>query len=255
MEIIIGLISMGFPLGIIAVIFLFTWIRKLDEYERGIIFRLGRIVNKPVGPGLTILWFPPLVDRLVKIDLRTITLDVPSQDVITKDNVSIQVSAVIYYKVVDPISAVLNINNYHYATSQMAQTTLRSVAGQVELDELLSHREKISHQIQSILDEQTHPWGIQVTNVEVKNVDLPPDMQRAMAKQAEAERERRAKIISAEGEFQASEKLSQAAAVIEKHPAALQMRYLQTLVEIGVEKNTTILFPIPMDLMEPFIKK
>ncbi|MEB3245284.1 MAG: slipin family protein [Vampirovibrionales bacterium] len=243
------------PLAIIAITFLVQWIRVLSEYERGVIFRLGRVVSQPAGPGLVLLLAPPIIDRLVKIDLRTVTLDVPPQDVISKDNVSVKVSAVVYYKVIDPVKAVLEIENYHYATSQMAQTTLRSIIGQFELDDLLSNRETISHQIQAILDEQTEPWGIKVPNVEIKQIDLPHELQRAMARQAEAERERRAKVIAAEGEFQASAKLVQAAELMSKEPISMQMRYLQTAVEIGAEKNTTIFFPLPIDLFDAFLNK
>lgn len=243
------------PLVIALALYLFSWIRVLSEYERGVIFRLGRIQKKPMGPGLNLLIAPLVIDRMVKIDLRTVALSVPPQDVMTMDNVSIKVNAVVYYRVFDPIKAVLEIENFAYATSQMAQTTLRSVVGQGHLDDLLANREKINHEIQVILDEQTSPWGIKVTNVEVKDVDLPESMQRAMAKQAEAERERRAKIINAEGEFQAAQKLVEAADIMEEHPMALQMRYLQTCVEIGSEKNTTIFFPIPIDFVQSLIKK
>lgn len=238
------------PVLVIGFFFFISWIRVLNEYERGVIFRLGRIQSEPVGPGLFFLLAPPFVDRMVKIDLRTVTMDVPPQDVITRDNVSIKVNAVVYYRVVDELKAITEIENYHYATSQMAQTTLRSVVGQAELDELLSNREKISREVQEILDEQTNPWGVKVTNVEVKQVDLPSDMQRALARQAEAERERRAKVIAAEGEFQAAEKLVDAAKLMGEHPMALQMRYLQTMVEVGAEKNTTIFFPIPIDVLD-----
>lgn len=243
------------PAAIFIGIFLLGWIRVLSEYERGVVFRLGRVVSEPVGPGLIILLAPPVIDKMTKVDLRTVTLDVPPQDVITKDNVSIKVNAVVYYRVLDPIKAILEIEDYHYATSQMAQTTLRSIVGQFDLDDLLSNREKISHQIQGILDEQTDPWGIKVANVEIKHVDLPVDMQRAMARQAEAERERRAKIIAAEGEFQAAEKLVQAADMMAAHPMALQMRYLQTMLELGTERTSTIFFPMPIDLMSAFMKK
>jgi len=249
---IFGIFSL--PLAIMAIFFLFSWVRVLSEYERGVIFRLGRVVPHPVGPGLILLVAPPLIDRIVKVDLRTVTLDVPPQDVITKDNVSIKVSAVVYYKVVDPLKCVLEIENYHFATSQMAQTTLRSILGQGELDDLLSNRDKISQEIQVILDDQTEPWGIKVTNVEVKQIDLPLELQRAMARQAEAERERRGKVISAEGEFQAAAKLVEAATLMEAHPMALQMRYLQTAVDIGAEKNTTIFFPLPVDIFQAFTK-
>ncbi|MEM0951017.1 MAG: slipin family protein [Cyanobacteria bacterium P01_H01_bin.74] len=247
--------SFGFlPLLLIVGAYLFTWIRILSEYQRGVVFRLGRILPAPIGPGLNFLLLPPIVDKMVVVDLRTVTLDVPSQDIITKDNVSVNVNAVVYYKVIDPVRAVVEIEDYSYATSQMAQTTLRSILGQSSLDELLSNREKINAEIQTILDDQTEPWGIKVSNVEVKNVDLPAMMQRAMAKQAEAERERRSKVINAEGEFQAAQKLVEAASMMESHPMALQMRYLQTCVEIGAEKNTTILFPLPVDIMEAFKK-
>lgn len=249
------LVPLAIPAAIFIGIFLLGWIRVLTEYERGVVFRLGRIVGEPVGPGLFLLLAPPVIDKMVKLDLRTVTLDVPPQDVITRDNVSIKVNAVVYYRVLDPIKAVMEIEDYHYATSQMAQTTLRSIVGQGELDDLLSNRDKISHEIQGILDEQTDPWGIKVSNVEIKHVDLPVDMQRAMARQAEAERERRAKIIGAEGEFQAAEKLVQAADMMAQHPMALQMRYLQTMVELGAERNSTIFFPMPIDLLSPFMKK
>ncbi|MBW2554031.1 MAG: slipin family protein [Deltaproteobacteria bacterium] len=226
-------------------------IKILNEYERGVIFRLGRLIASK-GPG--IIFLIPLIDKMQRISLRLITLDIPPQDVITKDNVSIKVNAVVYYRVLEPNNAIVEVENYAYATSQLAQTTLRSVCGQAELDELLAEREKISVRLQEILDKDTDPWGIKVAKVEIKHIDLPPEMQRAMAKQAEAERERRAKIIHAEGEFQASAKLSEAAAVISKDPTALQLRYLQTLAEIATEKNSTILFPIPIDLFKHFFK-
>jgi regulator of protease activity HflC (stomatin/prohibitin superfamily) len=245
-----GLMGLGLPLAIVAIVYLSRWLRVLSEYERGVIFRLGRVQRNAMGPGLRFLIAPGIIDRMVKIDLRTIALDVPSQDVITLDNVSIKVNAVVYYRVVDPVKAVVEIENFAYATSQMAQTTLRSVVGQGHLDELLSQREKINQEIQGILAQQTAPWGIQVSHVEVKNVDLPEQMQRAMARQAEAERDRRAKIINAEGEFQAAQKLVDAADIMEEHPMALQMRYLQTMVEIGAEKNSTIFFPIPIDVLQ-----
>ncbi len=241
------------PFIIIVVSFLMSWFRILAEYERGIIFRLGRVLREPVGPGLVLVFTP--LDRMVKIDLRTVTLDVPPQDVITRDNVSIKVNAVVYYRVLDPYKAVMEIENYQFATSQMAQTTLRSVVGRFDLDDLLSNREGISNEIQEILDEQTDPWGIKVSNVEIKHVDLPVDMQRAMARQAEAERERRAKVISAEGEYQAAEKLVQAATMMEEHPMALQMRYLQTMVEVGSEQNTTIFFPLPLEMLSTLTGK
>jgi regulator of protease activity HflC (stomatin/prohibitin superfamily) len=238
--------------GLIIFFILTQVIKILNEYERGVIFRLGRLIpNK--GPG--IIFIIPFVDRLLKVSLRLVTLDVPPQDVITKDNVSIKVNAVVYYRVMEANSAVVEVENYAYATSQLAQTTLRSVCGQAELDELLAEREKISVHLQEILDKDTDPWGIKVSKVEIKHIDLPPEMQRAMAKQAEAERERRAKVIHAEGEHQASTKLADAASVLSKDPTALQLRYLQTLSEIATEKNSTMLFPIPIDLFKPFLKK
>ncbi len=231
---------------------LISIIRILREYERGVIFRLGRLI--PVkGPGLIILI--PVVDKLVKVDLRTVTRDVPEQDIITKDNISVKVNAVVYYRIVDPAKAITEVEDFHYATSQISQTTLRSVLGQRHLDDLLAKRDELNAELQKIIDEQTEPWGIKVTAVEVKNVDLPIEMQRAIAKQAEAERERRAKVIHAEGEFQASEKLADAAEIIGRQPAALQLRFLQTLTEVATEKNSTIIFPIPIDLFEPFLKK
>ncbi len=231
---------------------LISIIRILREYERGVIFRLGRLI--PVkGPGLIILI--PVVDKLVKVDLRTVTRDVPEQDIITKDNISVKVNAVVYYRIVDPAKAITEVEDFHYATSQISQTTLRSVLGQRHLDDLLAKRDELNAELQKIIDEQTEPWGIKVTTVEVKNVDLPIEMQRAIAKQAEAERERRAKVIHAEGEFQASEKLADAAEIIGRQPAALQLRFLQTLTEVATEKNSTIIFPIPIDLFEPFLKK
>ena len=226
-------------------------IKILNEYERGVIFRLGRLIASK-GPG--IIFLIPLIDKMKRVSLRLITLDIPPQDVITRDNVSIKVNAVLYYRIMDPNHAVVEVEDYAYATSQLAQTTLRSVCGQAELDELLAEREKISLRLQEILDKDTDPWGIKVSKVELKHIDLPPEMQRAMAKQAEAERERRAKVIHAEGEFQASAKLSEAAVVISKDPTALQLRYLQTLAEIATEKNSTILFPIPIDLFKHFFK-
>jgi regulator of protease activity HflC (stomatin/prohibitin superfamily) len=249
-ELLSGLMVFSVPLAIVLGIYMLRWIRILSEYERGVVFRLGRVLSKPLGPGLQFLIAPGFIDRMVRIDLRTIALDVPSQDVITLDNVSIKVNAVVYYRVLDPVKAVVEIENYAYATSQMAQTTLRSVVGQGHLDDLLANREKINCEIQGILAEQTAPWGIQVSHVEIKNVDLPELMQRAMARQAEAERERRAKIINAEGEFQAAQKLVEAADIMEEHPMALQMRYLQTMVEVGAEKNSTIFFPVPIDILQ-----
>lgn len=237
---------------VLAVLFLASAIRILNEYERGVIFRLGRVMARAKGPGLIIII--PVVDRLVKISLRLVAMDVPPQDVITRDNVSVKVNAVIYFRVMDSIKAVVEVENYLYATSQLAQTTLRSVCGQAELDELLSDREKINTQLQEILDKHTDPWGVKVTTVEVKHIDLPQDMQRAMARQAEAERERRAKVINAEGEHQAANRLAEAAQIISEHPMALQLRYLQTLREVSAENNSTTLFPIPIDLFRPFLK-
>jgi regulator of protease activity HflC (stomatin/prohibitin superfamily) len=244
-----------YALGIIIVlviIFLFMAIKVLNEYERGVIFRLGRIIDHK-GPGIIILI--PIIDRMVRVGLRTVAFDVPPQDVITRDNVSVKVSAVIYFRVIDPTKAVIDVENYLYATSQLAQTTLRSVCGQSELDELLAQRDKINLQIQEILDSHTAPWGVKVSMVEVKQIDLPLEMQRAIARQAEAERERRAKVINAEGEYQAAARLAEAAAIIAKEPTALQLRFLQTLVEVSAEKSSTILFPIPIDLLEPFLRK
>ena len=237
---------------VLAVLFLASAIRILNEYERGVIFRLGRVMSRAKGPGLIIII--PVVDKLVKISLRLVAMDVPPQDVITRDNVSVKVNAVLYFRVMDSIKAVIEVENYLYATSQLAQTTLRSVCGQAELDELLSDREKINTQLQEILDKHTDPWGVKVTNVEVKHIDLPQDMQRAMARQAEAERERRAKVINAEGEHQAAARLAEAAEIIAKHPMALQLRYLQTLREVSAENNSTTLFPIPIDLFKPFVQ-
>ncbi len=222
-------------------------INILAEYERGVIFRLGKLLPVPKGPGVILVFAP--IDRIVRVSLRTIVMDVPPQDVITRDNVSVKVNAVVYFRVIDPRKAIVEVENYHYATSQLAQTTLRSVLGQVELDGLLSERERLNHQLQQILDQHTDPWGIKVSSVEVKHVDLPPDMQRAMARQAEAEREKRAKIIHAAGELEASEKLSQAAVVIAAEPVAITLRYLQTLTEIAAEKNSTIVFPLPIEMM------
>jgi len=231
---------------IIVVIYLLSSIKILREYERGVIFRLGRVLPQPKGPGLILVFAP--IDRIVRISLRVETLEVPPQDVVTRDNVTVKVNAVIYFRVIDSTKAVIEVSNFLYATSQLAQTTLRSVLGEVELDVLLSQREKLNLRLQSILDQHTSPWGIKVTMVEVKQVDLAEQMIRVIAKQAEAERERRAKIIHAEGEYVAAEKLAMAAEVIQKQPAAIQLRYLQTLVEIGVEKNTTIVFPLPIDI-------
>ncbi len=228
-------------------------IKILNEYERGVIFRLGKLLARPKGPGVILVFAP--IDRMVRVSLRTIVMDVPPQDVITKDNVSVKVNAVVYFRVMDPLRAIVEVENFHYATSQLAQTTLRSVLGQVELDGLLSEREQLNQELQQILDTQTDPWGVKVSAVEVKHVDLPPDMQRAMARQAEAEREKRAKIIHADGEFIASEKLSQAAAVIAKQPLAVTLRYLQTATEIAGEKNSTLVFPLPMDLLSGLLPK
>lgn len=236
---------------IIVVLFLMSAIRVLREYERGVVFRLGRLIGAK-GPGLIILI--PMIDRMVKVSLRIVAMDVPPQDIITKDNVSIKVNAVVYFRVMDPEKSVVEVEDFLYATSQFAQTTLRSILGESDLDELLSEREKINREIQIILDKHTDPWGIKVSNVEVKHIDLPQEMQRAMAKQAEAERERRSKIINAEGEFQASQKLTEAAQIISEHPIALQLRFLQTLTEVASENNSTTIFPVPIDLFTPFIK-
>jgi regulator of protease activity HflC (stomatin/prohibitin superfamily) len=238
---------------IIIVFIIGTSIKILNEYERGVIFRLGRVLDRPKGPGLIILI--PVIDKLVRVSLRTVVHDVPPQDVITKDNISIKVNAVVYFRVVDPMKAIIDVENYLFATSQLSQTTLRSVLGQAEMDELLSQREKINVRLQEILDMHTEPWGVKVSTVEVKNVDLPQEMQRAIARQAEAERERRAKVISAEGEFQASTRLSEASDILSRNPMALQLRYLSTLVEIATEKNSTIIFPLPIDLIKIFMDK
>ena len=234
-------------LAFIVVIYLLMSINILAEYERGVIFRLGKLLPQPKGPGVILVFGP--IDRIVRVSLRTVVMDVPPQDVITRDNVSVKVSAVVYFRVMDPRRAIVEVESYHYATSQLSQTTLRSVLGQVELDELLSARDRLNQQLQHILDQHTDPWGVKVASVEVKNVDLPPDMQRAIARQAEAEREKRAKIIHAAGELEASEKLSQAARVIATEPVAITLRYLQTLTEIGSEHNTTIVFPLPIEMM------
>ena len=239
---------------IIIVLFYFftSAVKILKEYERGVVFRLGRIIPLR-GPGLVIIW--PIIDKLVRIGLRTVTMDVPSQDVITRDNVTVKVNAVVYFRPLDPIKAVTEVEDYYYATSQIAQTTLRSILGQSQLDDLLTKREELNISLQKVIDEQTEPWGIKVSAVEVKNVDLPEEMQRAIAKQAEAERERRAKVIHAEGEFQASQKLADAAKIIGSEPATLQLRYLQTLTEIATEKNSTIIFPLPIDLIKVFLDR
>lgn len=237
---------------IIVLIILSAMIRILREYERGIIFRLGRLVGVK-GPGLIILI--PFVDKMVKVSLRVVTMDVPAQDVITRDNVSVKVDAVTYFRPFDPAKAVVEVQNYLYATSQLAQTTLRSVLGEYELDELLAQREKINQRLSRILDESTDAWGVKVSMVEIKDVQLPEEMRRAIARQAEAERERRAKVIHAEGEFQASQKLGEAAAILSKNPAAIQLRFLQTLTEVATEKNSTTIFPVPIDLLTPFLKR
>ncbi|PYS95428.1 MAG: hypothetical protein DMF50_08830 [Acidobacteria bacterium] len=244
----------GFVFIVVAVAFwVFSSLKILNEYERAVVFRLGRLLGAAKGPGLVLIWFP--IDRMVRVSLRTVVHDVPPQDVITRDNVSVKVNAVIYYRVLDPRKAVVEVEQYHYATSQLAQTTLRSVLGQVELDDLLSQRERLNAQLQQILDRHTEPWGVKVAAVEVKHVDLPAEMQRAMAKQAEAEREKRAKIIHAEGEFQASSQLAKAAEVISANSTTLQLRYLQTLTEIATEKNSTIIFPVPIDIFDGLRKK
>lgn len=248
----------GLPMGtfvvvVVLAIFFLNWIKVLNEYERGVIFRFGKLLPYPKGPGLIFVFSP--IDKMVKMSLRLVALDVPPQDVITRDNVSVKVNAVLFFRVVHPIKAVVEVENFLYATSQLAQTTLRSVLGQVELDDLLAERERLNMQLQDILDKHTDPWGIKVTSVEVKHVDLPPEMQRAIAKQAEAEREKRAKIIHAAGEFEAAEKLAAAAEIVGQHPMAIQLRYLQTLTEIATERNSTIIFPLPVDLILEFLKK
>jgi len=233
-------------------LFLSAALRVLNEYERGVIFRLGRALERAKGPGLIILI--PVIDRMQKVSMRIVAMDVDPQDVITRDNVSVQVNAVIYFRVIEPKKAIIEVQDYIYAMSQLAQTTIRSVCGQAELDELLSNREKINTELQEILDTHTDPWGVKVANVELKHIDLPDEMKRSMAKQAEAERERRAKIINAEGEFQAATRLSEASQIIEDHPMALQLRYLQTMREMSAEKNTTTIFPFPIDLFKPFLR-
>ncbi len=230
------------------VLYIVNSVKVLSEYERGVIFRLGKLLPAPKGPGIILVFAP--IDRMVRVGLRTVVMDVPSQDVITRDNVSVKVNAVVYFRVMDPLRAIVQVENFHYATSQLAQTTLRSVLGQVELDDLLAERERLNIQLQQILDQHTDPWGVKVSSVEVKHVDLPADMQRAMARQAEAERERRAKIIHAEGELQASDKLAQAATIISTAPNAMTLRYLQTLTEIASDQNSTIIFPLPIDLLK-----
>ena len=233
--------------------YLVNSVKILNEYERGVVFRLGKLLPSPKGPGVILVFAP--IDRMVKVGLRTIVMDVPPQDVITRDNVSVKVNAVIYFRVMDPQRAIVEVENFHYATSQLAQTTLRAVLGQVELDDLLAERERLNQNLQQILDTQTDPWGVKVSAVEVKHVDLPPDMQRAIAKQAEAEREKRAKIIHAEGEFQASTQLANAAEVIAKQPLAVTLRYLQTATEVAGDKNSTLIFPLPIDLLSAFMPK
>jgi len=245
-----GISTAGVVVLVFILFLLFNWIKVLREYERGVIFRLGRVLGKPKGPGLIFVLYP--IDKMERISLRTIVLDVPPQDIITKDNVSVKVNAVVYYRVMDPKKAVIEVRDYQYATSQLSQTTLRSILGEVELDELLSERDKLNQRLQSIIDEQTDPWGIKVSMVEIKHVDLPQEMQRAMAKQAEAERERRAKIIHADGEFQASEKLLMAANKISQNPTTIQLRYLQTLMDISADNSSTIIFPLPIDLLKSF---
>jgi regulator of protease activity HflC (stomatin/prohibitin superfamily) len=241
----------GVVVGIVVLYFL-SCIRILAEYERGVVFRLGRVLPQPKGPGLILVFWP--IDRMVRVSLRTIVADVPSQDVITHDNVSVKVNAVVYYRVIDPLRAILEVENFMYATSELSQTTLRSILGQAELDDLLAERERINRQLQEVIDQRTDPWGVKVALVEVKHVDLPEEMKRAMAKQAESERERRAKVIHAEGESQAAGKLREAAETIKNHPMAMQMRFLQTLADVGSENNTTIVFPVPIELFTPFLK-
>jgi regulator of protease activity HflC (stomatin/prohibitin superfamily) len=236
---------------VIVAIFLLNWIKVLNEYERGVVFRLGNLLPKPKGPGMVLVISP--IDRMVRVSLRLVALDVPPQDIITRDNVSVKVNAVVFFRVVDPIKAVVEVENFLYATSQFAQTTLRSVLGQAELDDLLAERDRLNLQLQDILDRRTDAWGIKVTSVEVKHVDLPQEMQRAIARQAEAEREKRAKVIHAEGEFQASAQLANAAKIVGQHPLGIQLRYLQTLSEIATEKNSTIVFPLPIELVTPFL--
>ena len=236
---------------VLVLLFLSSAVKILNEYERGVVFRLGRVIGSK-GPGLILLI--PAIDKMVRVDLRVVAMDVPAQDVITRDNVTIKVSAVLYFRVIDPNRAIIGVENYLYATSQLSQTTLRSVCGQAELDELLAEREKINAHLQEILDKDTEPWGVKVAKVEIKNIDLPQEMQRAIAKQAEAERERRAKVIGSEGEFQAAQKLSDAAKIIAENPIALQLRYLQTLREVAAENNSTTIFPVPIDLLTPFMQ-
>ena len=239
--------------GLLALLWLFSCLKVLTEYERGVVFRLGKLMRVPKGPGLVFIFMP--IDRMVRVSLRTVVLDVPPQDVITRDNVTVKVNAVVYFRVMDPIKSVVQVENYLYATSQMAQTTLRSILGQAHLDELLSERERLGGMLQHVIDEHTDPWGVKVSQVAVKAVDLPHEMQRAMAKQAESEREKRAKIIHASGEFEASKQLTEAAQTLQAEPAAIHLRYLQTLVEIAAEKNSTIIFPLPLEWLRVFMDK
>jgi len=247
------IISPPIIIVVVLLLYLFSVINILREYERGVIFRLGRLLPEPKGPGIILVFWP--IDRMERVSLRTVTMDVPAQDVITRDNVTVKVNAIVYFRVLEANKAVVSVENYLYATSQLAQTTLRSVLGEVELDDLLSQRETLNTRLQTILDDQTDAWGIKVSMVEIKTVDLPTEMQRAMAKQAEAERERRAKVIHADGEFQAAAKLKDAAAVLSEQPISFQLRYLSTLTEIGIEQNSTIVFPIPMDILSPLLQK
>lgn len=244
--------STGIVIGLIVLYFI-SCIRILYEYQRGVVFRMGRALPEPKGPGIILVFWP--IDRMVRISLRTFVHDVPEQDVITRDNVSVRVNAVVYFRVIDPMRAVLEVEDYRYATMQLSQTSLRSIVGQVELDELLAEREKINRHLQEVIDQHTDPWGIEVSLVEIKHVDLPEHMKRAMDKQAESERERRAKVIHAQGELQAAEQLAQAAVLLEGHPMAMQMRFLQTLVEVGSENNSTIVFPIPLELVRPLLER
>ena len=248
----IGLFLPGIVIVILVLFILGNAIRVLREYERGVIIRLGRLVGAK-GPGLILLI--PIIDKMVKVSLRTVTMDVPPQDIITRDNVTVKVSAVAYFRVLEPTKAIIDVEDYIYATSQISQTTLRSILGQVELDDLLSNRDKINRELQAVIDQQTEPWGVKVSVVEVKNVDLPQDMQRAIGRQAEAERERRAKVIHAEGEMQAAEKINQAAVILGQTPVGIQLRYLQTLVEVASERSSTTIFPVPIDLFKPFMEK
>jgi regulator of protease activity HflC (stomatin/prohibitin superfamily) len=239
--------------GLIVIFWIINCIKIFNEYERGVVFRLGRLLPAPRGPGLTLIIWP--IDRVIRVSLRTIILDVPPQDIITRDNVSVKVNAVVYFRVFEPDKAVLEVENFLYATSQLSQTTLRSIVGAAELDDLLAERDKINRALQEIIDRQTDPWGIKVISVEVKDVDLPAEMKRAMARQAEAERERRAKVINAEGEYQAAQRLADAAGIIREHPMAMQLRFLQTLTEVATERNSTTIFPVPIDLLSPFVRK